>query len=112
MWVLVGAVTAVAASFPIAALSALVFRFPVPFAGYMSGPEAVLPALSAVLFYGMALGGFLVQAFLGGLAGLVAQHRGSRDRKRTARLCLVFSVLGSACGVLTLSVLDKIIGPW
>lgn len=95
-----------------AAACALVFRFPVPFAGYMSGIDAVRPALSAVWFYGASLGGFLVQAVLGGLAGVLAQRCAAGDRQRTLRLCLVFSVVGSAVGVFALAILDQIIGPW
>jgi hypothetical protein len=44
---LAGATVAIAASFPLAALVALVFRFPIPFGSYMSGPDAVVPALFA-----------------------------------------------------------------
>ena len=37
-YLLAGAAIAVAATFPLAAIVALVFRFPIPFGSYMSGP--------------------------------------------------------------------------
>jgi hypothetical protein len=111
-WFATGALIGLVGSLPLAALSALVFRFPVPFAGYMSGPGAVVPALMGALFYGIALGGFAVQALLGGLAGLAGARRGSPDRKRMRRLCVTFSLVGSGTGIMALAILDWIIGPW
>jgi hypothetical protein len=111
-WFAAGALVGVVGSLPLAALSALVFRFPVPFAGYMSGPGAVVPALMGTLFYGIALGGFVVQALLGGLGGLAGARRGWPDHKRMRRLCVTFSLVGSGIGIATLAVLDWIIGPW
>ena len=69
---LAGAAISVGATFPLAALMALVFRFPIPFGSYMSGIGAVIPALFAAAFYGM-IGGFMVQALLGGLTGGLAR---------------------------------------
>ena len=105
---LAGAAIAVAATFPLAALAALVFRFPIPFGSYMSGIGAVIPALFAAAFYGV-LGGFVVQALLGGIAGVMASRSGAPDRRRAV---LTYSVLAALPGVLVLSVLDRIIGPW
>jgi hypothetical protein len=48
---------AVGLVFPFAALCGLVYRFPVPFAGYLSGVMAMPLALLAVVVYGI-LGGF------------------------------------------------------
>src|SRR5262245_10419077 len=45
MWFGKGAIVGVAATIPLALLCALVFRFPVPFAGYLSGPRAIVPVL-------------------------------------------------------------------
>jgi hypothetical protein len=112
MSIIRGALVSVVATFPLAALCALLFRFPVPFAGYLSGSEAVGPALWAVVFYGGLFGGFVVQAALGGLGGLAAQHWGAPDRMKVTRLSILFGVVASAIGVLTLAILDKIIGPW
>ena len=105
---LAGAAIAVGASFALAALVALVFRFPIPFGSYMSGPSAVVPALFAAAFYGV-IGGFPVQAVLGGIAGVTASRGGSPNRRRAV---LIYSVLAALPGVLLLSVLDWIIGPW
>jgi len=107
-YVAAGAAIAVIATFPLAALVALVFRFPIPFGTYMSGPGAVVPALFAAAFYGV-LGGFLVQAVLGGIAGVMASRTAAPDRRRAV---LIYSVLAALPGVLILSVLDWIIGPW
>jgi hypothetical protein len=103
----VGSLVAILASFPIAALTALVFRFPIPFAGYASGPKAVLPALYAAAFYGM-LGGFVAQALLGGTAALIAQ----RFKKGSWIHPVAAPVAAASVGVLILSVLDWIIGDW
>jgi hypothetical protein len=48
--VFTGALIAVLATFPLAVLCAVVFRFPAPFVGYVGGPDAVRPALVAVVF--------------------------------------------------------------
>jgi hypothetical protein len=111
-WFLIGSFVAILASFPLAVLCALVFRFPVPFVGYMSGPKAVVPALWAVLFYGVLLGGFLVLALVGGLGGVAAERYAKTDHRRRLRLCLALATLGSAVGIAALAILDKIIGPW
>jgi hypothetical protein len=102
-----GALIAILASFPLAALTALVFRFPIPFGGYVSGPEAVGPVLYAVGFYGL-LGGFFVQAVVGGVAALVA----SRSAPRGSMRWVAAAVAAAWAGVLLLSILDWIIGDW
>lgn len=112
MWFRRGAVIGIVATIPLVALCALVFRFPIPLGGYMSGPGAILPALIAILLYGVLFGGFAVQAVLGGLGGLLAEQLAAPDKDRVARLCLVFATIGASFGVLILAVLDKIIGPW
>jgi hypothetical protein len=94
-----------------AALCALVFRFPIPFAGYESGLTAVPRALLAAVFYGV-LGGFVVLAIGGYAAGAVAVLKAGNDITKSFRLTLAYSVLVSFAGVLLLAVLDKIIGPW
>jgi hypothetical protein len=104
---LFGSVVANIASFPLAALTAFVFRFPIPFGGYASGPEAVVPSLYAAGFYGM-LGGFLLQGWLGGVAALIM--RPSDDGGWIQRAAA--AVVAAVPGVLTLSVLDWVIGTW
>ena len=111
MWIIRGAIVGVVATFPLVALCALLFRFPVPFGGYLSGPGAVVPALMGLLFYGVFLGGFLVQALLGGIGGFLAGRFGSPGRPR-GPLCIVLASIAASPGVLLLAVLDKIIGPW
>jgi hypothetical protein len=110
-WFLRGAIVGVVGTFPLAALCALLFRFPIPFDAYRSGLDAVVPALFAVVFYGM-LGGFVVQAALGGLGGLIASQRSPGQPSDVGRRCLVFSLAGASVGVVALAVLDRIIGPW
>jgi hypothetical protein len=110
-WFLKGAIIGVLASFPLAALCALLFRFPIPFAGYQSGAGAVLPAMIAVLFYGV-LGGFVVQGVLGGIGGVLGARLKSPDQRQVRARAWAFSVSAAAVGVLLLSVLDLLIGPW
>ena len=110
-FILAGAAIAVGATFPIAALVALVFRFPIPFGSYMSGIGAVIPALFAAAFYGI-IGGFMVQALLGGLGGGLAAAATVVDRRRAWRRCVTFATLAAFPGVLLLSILDWLIGPW
>jgi hypothetical protein len=112
MWFKKGAIIGIVATVPLVLLCALIFRFPVPFAGYLSGPKAIFPALIAILFYGVFFGGFIVQALLGGLGGLIAVHFGGPEIHDIKRRCIVFSSIGASMGVLLLAILDKIIGPW
>jgi len=112
MWFRKGAIVGIVSTVPLVLLCALIFRFPVPFAGYLSGPSAILPALIAILFYGVLFGGFVVQALLGGLGGLFAEHLATSNNQNIKTLCVVFSTIGASFGVLTLAILDKIIGPW
>ena len=112
MWFKNGAIIGIIATVPLVVLCAVAYRFPVPFAGYLSGIGAIIPSLIAVLFYGILFGGFLVQALLGGLGGLLAQHIGGTDKNKIINYCIVFSTIGASFGVLILAILDKIIGPW
>jgi len=110
-WFATGAAIGVVGSFPLAALSALVFRFPVFMVGYMSGPRAVVPAVLSTFLFGSA-GGFAVQILLGGLGGLAGARLGRPDPVRMRWLCFSFSLLGSGIGVAALAILDWVIGPW
>ena len=106
-----GALWAVALAFPLAAICALLYRFPVPFAGYLTGPVAVPLSLVAVVFYGM-LGGFPALLTAGALGGAAAYAIGRIDVRRVRRLTLAFSALIALLGVGLLAVLDRLIGPW
>lgn len=106
-----GALWAVVLAFPLAALCALLYRFPIPFSGYRSGLIAVPGALIAVMFYGM-LGGFLALLATGALGGAAAHTLGQPDGQRIRRLTLAFAGLFALLSVGLLAVLDKLIGPW
>lgn len=109
--VLRGALWAVALAFPLAAICALIYRFPVPFVGYETGLTAVPGALLAVVFYGL-LGGFPALLAAGGLGGAAAHTLARPDVPRIRNLTLAFSGIVALLAVALLAVLDKIIGPW
>jgi hypothetical protein len=98
-------------AFPVAALCALVYRFPQPLAGYGSGLTAIVPTLFAVVFYGL-FGGFPALFVVGGLGGVAAHAIGGDDVRRTRRLTLAFAGLTALLGVVFLAELDKLVGPW
>jgi hypothetical protein len=95
---------------PLAALVALVFRFPIPFSGYSSGPKAMVAAMFAAFFYGL-LGGVLVQAVAGCLGGLAAYSL-ARDNMLRNVLSVLLGMVAAMPGLLILAMLDWIIGPW
>lgn len=98
-------------AFPLAAICALLYRFPIPFGGYVSGPTAMVRALGAVVFYGL-LGGFPALLVLGGLGGAAAYRLARPDLSRIRQLTLAFAALAALLGVVLLAILDKVIGPW
>jgi len=106
-----GALAAILLAFPFAALCALVFRFPIPFAAYESGWSAVPHAVAAVRFYG-ALGGFPLLALLGALGGAFAHHMGRAEPQRVWRRTISLAAAVAICAVILLATLDYIIGPW
>lgn len=99
-------------TFPLAGLIALVFRFPVPFVGYESGIDGVVPALYAVYFYGVPLGGFSVVAIIGAIAGFAVHKRDLADSSIYWKRMIGLSVCAAGVPLLVLSVLDYLIGPW
>lgn len=99
-------------AFPIASVLGLVFRFPIPFGGYLSGPRAMLPSLFAVMFYGLFLGLFPAIVICGYFAGSQLVHGEKHGGFLPSRIELWASVLGALVPLLVLSALDKIIGPW
>lgn len=108
---LVGALATCIFVFPAAALLALVYKFPVPFGGYLSGLTAVPIVLLGVVYYGTLFGGFLVLGAAGAAAGVVAHSiRGASGRE--LKLTLGLSMLLALTATLTLAILDTLIGPW
>ncbi len=106
-----GVIWAIAIAFPLTALCALLFRFPLPLAGYRSGPSAVPASLLAALFYG-SLGGFVVLAVLGALSGMAANKMRVKESGGARTLTKILATGAAGLYVLTLAMLDKIIGPW
>jgi len=72
---------------------------------------AVPRSLIAVVFYGL-FGGFAVLAGLGAAAGTAANLLARQDARRERWLVLAFALAGDLVVVMTLAVLDKIIGKW
>ena len=105
-----GAVSPMLWSFPLAAGSALLFRFPIPLAGYQSGVNAVIPSLIAVGIYGL-LGGFPLLAIVGGAAGWIVRSR-TPDEKSVTYALQAISFVIAVMGVTIMATLDYIIGPW
>lgn len=110
-WFVRGAAGAVIASFPLAGICALVFRFPIPLFDYASGFDAMVPAMGAVVFYGV-FGGFPLQALLGGIGGLIGARYGRPDEVRMRKYALLASILCAVPGIVTLATLDYIVGRW
>jgi hypothetical protein len=106
-----GVVTAIVGAFPLAAVTALFYGFPVPFAGKLSGPGAVVPSQVAVVLYGM-IGGFPVLGFAGAIAGASAFLMARPNHPKVAVLGVLLALLCSAAGVVLMATLDLIIGPW
>jgi hypothetical protein len=104
-----GVLITILGAFPVAALVALFFRFPVPFDGYRSGISAVVPAIGAVLFYGI-VGGFVVLAVLGAIAGAGAHSISSEYKKPVTPILVGFALIADLSVTLVLAMLDKIIG--
>ncbi|MGE5519003.1 MAG: hypothetical protein ACM3VS_03675 [Candidatus Dadabacteria bacterium] len=97
--------------FPLAAIVAFVYRFPIPFSEYESGISAVPKALGAVIFYTI-MGGFIVIPILGWVAYLLGNQMGNADDKEQRKWQFIFSLVFALSSIILMSVLDKIIGPW
>ena len=109
--VLAGIVWAIVATIPIAALLGLVFRFPVPFNGYMSGPSAFFMSMFGAAFYGLVFGGWIVVGTAGGLFTWVARAL-CKNEQTALVVSRVLSVLVALVGCAVMSTLDWIIGPF
>jgi hypothetical protein len=101
--------TAFLLAFPLASVIALVYRFPIPLVGILSGPNAMVAAMYAVLFYGM-IGGAVALGFVGLLAGIIG-HCWHPFGNRWATIILL-AAIGDTVLLLILASLDMIIGPW
>lgn len=106
-----GIFTTLIGAFPIAAMVALCYRFPIPLAGYQSGPTAMLMSVLAVFIYGI-IGGFVVLVVWGALSGATAYLTCGDNAKLRQILIIGLALAGDFAGVMTLAMLDKIIGPW
>ena len=106
-----GAIWSILSAFPITALIALFFRFPVPFAGIDGGITHVIPAIFGLLFYGIAMGGFVLLGLCGALAGLVSRIAASSPMGQR-HLQRWLSVGATATLLFILATLDWYIGPY
>lgn len=107
---LCSAAVCILSSYAVAALSAVAFRFPIPFGGYASGLDAARLTPLAVTFYGL-LGGFVLQGALG-VGATACVCRRPRRGWCAWPACLWAAVVASVPGVLLLATLDWFIGPW
>jgi hypothetical protein len=100
-------------TFPLAALIGLFFRFPVPFAGYLSRPDAIVPSMVAVLLYSCSWFGVLQAAFvLGAIAGAFRPGGAFGNSYIPTKYDFIASSVAALIPILVLSVLDKFVGPW
>ena len=107
-----GATWAITSAFPIAAFLALFFRFPIPFAGYLSGVEAVVPAMIAVLAYGVLLGGFVLLGGTGAAIGYFAENWKAANPEKGRWVVAALCSSSTLFYLIVLATLDKWIGPW
>jgi hypothetical protein len=112
-----GALTAVIGALPIAALCALVYRFPIPFSGYESGPQAAVHCVMAVVMYGVFLGGFIVLAALGAVLGWLAAYLADEGQnegthKTIGAAGIIAGLTADAIVVGLMANWDYIYGPW
>jgi len=105
-----GAIAALLASLPIAVVFAVIYRFPIPFVGYVHGIENIRTVPIAWIFYNL-FGGFIVLLGGGAIIGTIVGSRFENDAKKNVMIVL-WSAIFAMCCVAVLSVLDKIIGPW
>lgn len=106
-----GAIASVIGLFPIAFLMALLWRFPLPFAGYQSGLEAAVKSPLAVIFYGI-MGGFVIVPALGALCGVLVFKTVNDHPLKAKRLTIFLAMMIAFLFCFTLSILDRFIGEW
>lgn len=100
---LAGALTAMVTWFPAAVVVALLYRFPIPFAGYARSVGHLPDVLWAALVYGLA-GGFVVLGAAGGLGGWWAARRAARRGGRPGGAVYILAALVSLLAALALAV--------
>jgi hypothetical protein len=100
-------ISAIGGSFLVAPLLALVYKFPIPFAGVLSGPGAMLSAVFAVAFYGV-FGGFVILGLLGAGAGAIASKAAGANRNRASKLAILFGLAADVAAACALYVADLI----
>jgi hypothetical protein len=110
-YVTCGALLTAGLAIPVGGFLALVYRFPIPFAGYGSGIQSVGYAMGAVIFYGF-IGGFPLLALTGALTGALVSHFKSPPLSHPWKDLLLPSLGVDLILLFILSVLDKVIGPW
>ncbi len=102
------AVMSVFASFPLAGLMGLLFRFPV-MGGYASGPQHVMICMITTILYGV-YGGVLVQAAAGCVGGYFVYRAAGKNPEKRDRLVLVFGILSALPGLVFLATWDWLSG--
>jgi hypothetical protein len=103
----IGMLSAIADSFIMAPLLALIYKFPIPFSGMESGPSAMVSSLFAVAFYGV-MGGFVVLGVLGAIAGVAARKVAGENRDRAWKLAVVFGLAADFVAACVLYLADLI----
>ena len=102
---------AILLAFPAAALVALVYGFPIPFGGKESGPDAMVRAMFAAMFF-VVFGGFIVLGVFGMVAGCFAVELGGKDRRKVQILSWLFPFLVALACAVFIATLDLFIGQW
>ena len=116
-----GIAASAVSSFFFALLLVYLFRFPIPFGGYI-GPfsdissynvnviEVLGMVLMAWVFYGI-FGGFIILPILGAITGIVVGRKYLTLENKNRMIILWVSAV-TFVPVFMLSILDYIIGPW
>jgi hypothetical protein len=108
----VGAVAAIIGAFPVSAFCALMYRFPIPFAGYESGPGAAMRSLVAILLYGIGMGGFIVLAVLGAGLGAIASRWSFPASSSSPNPGSNATTLGILAGVVAAVIVVGLLANW
>ena len=121
---ILGALMAVMGAFPASVFVALIYRFPIPVVGWVSGPEMIgahgitqfvfqIPALImgvsiAVAMYGV-MGAYLVLSVLGALGGLLVHASGDFNYRAAIRLNLKIAACIDFLFAIAIANLDRFI---
>ncbi|MFC4373702.1 hypothetical protein ACFO5K_06270 [Nocardia halotolerans] len=108
---LVGGLAAIVLAPAAAAVTATVYRFPVPMVGYTSGFGGALTAAVGSVFY-LVLGGALVLGALGAVGGYVAVGPKRPAGAGTYALAVLIGLGVAVAGAVALALLEYVIGPW